>query len=53
MQRSYNQTCSTQVQIVLKFYDFFAGAGLTTLALSRAWTCVWANDNDGRKAQVY
>jgi DNA (cytosine-5)-methyltransferase 1 len=38
---------------VFKFYDFFAGAGLTTLALSDAWTCIWANDIDERKAQVY
>jgi len=38
---------------MLEFYDFFAGAGLTTLALSRAWKCIWANDIDERKAQVY
>ena len=38
---------------MLKFYDFFAGAGLTTLALQGAWKCVWANDIDPRKATVY
>jgi DNA (cytosine-5)-methyltransferase 1 len=48
----YNQTCST-LQTVFKFYDFFAGAGLTRLALSRAWRCIWANDIDERKAEVY
>lgn len=37
----------------LRFYDFFAGAGLATLGLNHAWECVWANDNDPRKAEVY
>jgi len=36
-----------------RFYDFFAGAGLATLGLGEAWKCVWANDNDPRKAAVY
>ena len=38
---------------LLKFYDFFAGAGMATLGLSAHWECVWANDIDERKAQVY
>jgi len=37
----------------LKFYDFFAGAGMATLGLSKHWQCVWANDIDERKARVY
>jgi len=38
---------------VLKFYDFFAGAGMATLGLSARWDCIWANDIDERKAKVY
>jgi DNA (cytosine-5)-methyltransferase 1 len=37
----------------LRYYEFFAGAGLVRLALNPPWTCVWANDNDPRKAAVY
>ncbi|HEX5412054.1 MAG TPA: DUF4928 family protein [Terriglobia bacterium] len=37
----------------LRFFDFFAGAGLATLGLSRSWKCVWANDIDYKKAEVY
>lgn len=37
----------------LKFYDFFAGAGMATLGLSSHWECIWANDIDERKAKVY
>jgi len=37
----------------LKFYEFFAGAGLVRLALQPSWTCRWANDHDPRKAAVY
>jgi DNA (cytosine-5)-methyltransferase 1 len=37
----------------LRFYDFFAGAGLATLGLSPDWLCVWANDIDPRKGDVY
>ncbi len=37
----------------LTYYDFFAGAGLVRLALEPPWKCVWANDNDPKKADVY
>lgn len=37
----------------LRYYDFFAGAGLVRLALEPEWSCVWANDHDRRKARVY
>lgn len=37
----------------LRFYDFFAGAGLATLGLRNSWQCVWANDIAPRKAAVY
>ena len=37
----------------LRFYDFFAGAGLATLGLSQSWECLWANDIAPRKAAVY
>jgi DNA (cytosine-5)-methyltransferase 1 len=36
-----------------QFYDFFAGAGLVELGMGLDWQCVWANDNDPRKAEVY
>jgi len=51
--REYNEAYSNQNETVLKFYDFFAGAGSTTLALSHAWKCIWANDIDERKNYVY
>lgn len=35
------------------FYEFFAGAGLARLGLGTDWRCVWANDIDPRKAEVY
>jgi DNA (cytosine-5)-methyltransferase 1 len=37
----------------LCFYEFFAGSGLARLGLGSAWTCLWANDIDARKALVY
>src|SRR5690349_824610 len=38
----------------LRFYDFFAGAGLATLGLQQSgWRCIWANDIDPRKHAVY
>ena len=35
------------------FYEFFAGAGLAGLGLGEAWECLWANDIDPRKVEVY
>ena len=35
------------------FYEFFSGAGLTRLALQPQWNCVWANDIDHKKAEIY
>jgi DNA (cytosine-5)-methyltransferase 1 len=37
----------------LGFYEFFAGAGLVRLGLGHQWRCLWANDIDPRKADVY
>lgn len=37
----------------MRFYEFFAGAGLVTLGLGSEWECVWANDIDPKKAWVY
>jgi DNA (cytosine-5)-methyltransferase 1 len=36
-----------------QFYEFFAGSGLARLGLGSAWTCLWANDVDVRKARIY
>jgi DNA (cytosine-5)-methyltransferase 1 len=37
----------------LAFYDFFAGVGLAGLGLGEAWRCLWANDFDPGKAEIY
>lgn len=37
----------------LTFLDFFAGAGLVRLGLEPSWSCIWANDIDARKQDVY
>lgn len=38
---------------MLSFYDFFAGVGMAELGLTPDWTCVWANDFDRTKAEMY
>ena len=35
------------------FLDFFAGAGLVRLGLEPSWACIWANDIDPRKQEIY
>lgn len=35
------------------FYEFFAGAGLARLGLGESWKCLWANDIDVSKGEVY
>lgn len=37
----------------LGFYDFFAGVGLAGLGLGDAWQCLWANDFDPGKGEIY
>ena len=37
----------------LTFYEFFAGGGLARFGLGRQWTCLFANDIDEKKAEVY
>ena len=37
----------------LTFLEFFAGAGLVRLGLEPLWSCLWANDIDPRKQEVY
>lgn len=44
---------ASQEQSPLRFYDFFAGAGLVRLGLGESWRCTWANDIEPRKARVY
>ena len=36
-----------------RFLEFFAGAGLVRLGLEPLWSCIWANDIDPRKQEVY
>lgn len=36
-----------------KYYDFFAGGGMAGCGLGSSWTCLFANDIDERKAEVY
>ena len=35
------------------FYEFFAGGGMARLGLGEAWRCLFANDFDRGKAEVY
>lgn len=35
------------------FYEFFAGGGMARLGLGNAWTCLFANDIDEKKAASY
>lgn len=35
------------------FYEFFAGGGMARAGLGEAWTCLFANDFDPKKAAAY
>ncbi len=35
------------------YYDFFAGGGMAGVGLGSAWTCLFANDIDAKKAAAY
>lgn len=35
------------------FYEFFAGGGMARAGLGPAWTCLFANDIDAKKASAY
>jgi DNA (cytosine-5)-methyltransferase 1 len=35
------------------FYEFFAGAGMARAGLGAGWSCLFANDFDRKKAEVY
>lgn len=37
----------------MDFYEFFAGGGMARLGLGGGWRCVFANDNDPKKAACY
>lgn len=37
----------------LGYYEFFAGGGMARAGLGDAWTCLFANDFDRKKAEVY
>ena len=37
----------------LSFYEFFAGSGMVRAGLGDSWTCLFANDFDGKKAAAY
>lgn len=36
-----------------KFYEFFAGGGMARAGLGPDWTCLFANDFDGKKGLTY
>ncbi len=36
-----------------RFYEFFAGGGMARAGLGPGWTCLFANDFDGKKALTY
>ncbi|NMW32757.1 DNA cytosine methyltransferase [Altererythrobacter sp. RZ02] len=35
------------------FYEFFSGGGMARAGLGRNWKCLFANDNDPAKADIY
>lgn len=35
------------------FYEFFAGAGMARAGLGRQWRCLFANDFDRKKTEIY
>ncbi len=35
------------------FYEFFAGGGMARMGLGPEWSCIFANDNDPKKAASY
>ena len=35
------------------FYEFFAGGGMARMGLGSDWSCLFANDNDPKKAASY
>jgi DNA (cytosine-5)-methyltransferase 1 len=35
------------------FYEFFCGGGMARAGLSHAWDCLFANDHDAKKGEVY
>ncbi|MFP4202915.1 MAG: DNA cytosine methyltransferase [Opitutales bacterium] len=37
----------------LTYYEFFAGGGMARMGLGNAWQCLFANDNDRKKAEAY
>ena len=36
-----------------RFYEFFAGGGMARMGLGPNWQCLFANDFDHKKSQVY
>ena len=36
-----------------KFYEFFAGGGMARAGLGDDWQCLFANDFDERKCEIY
>jgi DNA (cytosine-5)-methyltransferase 1 len=38
---------------VPSFYEFFAGAGMARVGLGAAWNCLFANEFDVKKAEIY
>lgn len=37
----------------MKFYEFFAGGGMVRAGLGHRWTCLFANDFDQKKGEIY
>lgn len=35
------------------FYEFFAGGGMARMGLGKEWSCLFANDFDDKKGEVY
>ena len=44
---------SQTVDALGNFYEFFAGAGMARAGLGNRWRCLFANDFDRKKAEIY
>lgn len=52
-QSLFGSSSRKEAQSGLTFYEFFAGGGMARMGLGNAWQCVFANDNDRKKAEAY
>ncbi len=42
-----------EMKLNFSFYEFFSGGGMARIGLGHRWQCLFANDNDVKKARAY